>query len=315
MRARRTQTVPALSGLADDDAARGDARTRAFYDRHGWVEESGASGDARLFGVGAVDGSIRRRLHELRFARITAFLEEARRACGSLRLLEAGCGGNPEGRVVSLASDYTGVDFSATGLQLARRKLEGEIDGDDGRRLRPRRFSLRQADICRLPFGDASFDAVFSAHVLYHLPDPAAQARAMGQMLRVLRPGGRMVLVVANPRPIAFPVRLAKRLVADAPLAGRALGAIRRRTGSSGPVPYRPMPLGWMCRALRAAEPSAAVEVLAYRMASTEINQRLKEDGGAGRHLWRWMARLEERHPRLAARLGTYVQIHVRKRG
>jgi SAM-dependent methyltransferase len=40
-----------------------------------------------------------------------------------------------------------------------------------------------------LPFADASFDLVFGHAVLHHLPD---LDRAMGQLHRVLRPGGRL---------------------------------------------------------------------------------------------------------------------------
>ena len=46
------------------------------------------------------------------------------------------------------------------------------------------------ADAADLPFADASFDLAFANHMLYHLPDPA---RAVAELRRVLRPGGRLV--------------------------------------------------------------------------------------------------------------------------
>lgn len=51
------------------------------------------------------------------------------------------------------------------------------------------------ADVRDLPFGDASFDAVLCAAVLLHLPD-ADMRVALGELRRVLRPGGRLVMSV-----------------------------------------------------------------------------------------------------------------------
>ena len=43
------------------------------------------------------------------------------------------------------------------------------------------------ADASKLPFADASFDAVLACHMLYHVPDARI---ALGELKRVLRPGG-----------------------------------------------------------------------------------------------------------------------------
>jgi SAM-dependent methyltransferase len=47
--------------------------------------------------------------------------------------------------------------------------------------------AARVADVCALPFADASFDVVLAMHMLYHAPDPD---RAVAEIARVLRPGG-----------------------------------------------------------------------------------------------------------------------------
>jgi SAM-dependent methyltransferase len=52
---------------------------------------------------------------------------------------------------------------------------------------------LLQADACAVPLADASVDAVVSANLLEHVPD---DERALAEIHRVLRPGGRAVLVV-----------------------------------------------------------------------------------------------------------------------
>jgi demethylmenaquinone methyltransferase/2-methoxy-6-polyprenyl-1,4-benzoquinol methylase len=81
----------------------------------------------------------------------------------------------PDGRVV-------GSDFSEPMLDLARRK-----SGEEGL---PVEFGW--ADALDLPYGDASFDAVtigFGARNLADLP------KGLSEMARVLRPGGRLVIL------------------------------------------------------------------------------------------------------------------------
>lgn len=56
-------------------------------------------------------------------------------------------------------------------------------------------FTRIFGDISRLPFPDAHFDVVFCRSVLHHLED---HARTMREMLRVLKPGGRLI-VCAEP--------------------------------------------------------------------------------------------------------------------
>ena len=61
---------------------------------------------------------------------------------------------------------------------------------------------LLRADVCALPLGDSSIDAVVSANLLEHVPDDRG---ALRELRRVLRPGGRAVIVVT--------VRLVMRFV------------------------------------------------------------------------------------------------------
>jgi SAM-dependent methyltransferase len=51
--------------------------------------------------------------------------------------------------------------------------------------------AMLRADVQRLPLPDASFDAILCHHVLEHVPDDRA---ALGELLRVLRPGGWAIL-------------------------------------------------------------------------------------------------------------------------
>ncbi len=76
----------------------------------------------------------------------------------------------------------TGVDLSPAMINLARRRA-----ADLGREV-----DLREADASVLPFGDASFDTVVCTLGLCTIPDERA---AIDQARRVLRPGGRLLLL------------------------------------------------------------------------------------------------------------------------
>jgi ubiquinone/menaquinone biosynthesis C-methylase UbiE len=51
------------------------------------------------------------------------------------------------------------------------------------------------ASITEMPFADATFDVIFSEYVFEHLEDPGA---AFTEMQRVLKPGGRLVILTPN---------------------------------------------------------------------------------------------------------------------
>ena len=74
----------------------------------------------------------------------------------------------------------TGVELSPAMLAIARQRAAG------------RDVDLREADAEHLPFGDAAFDTVVCALALCTIPSPAAAIR---EMRRVLRPGGRLLLL------------------------------------------------------------------------------------------------------------------------
>jgi demethylmenaquinone methyltransferase/2-methoxy-6-polyprenyl-1,4-benzoquinol methylase len=110
------------------------------------------------------------------------------------RVLDAGIGTG----ALSLALAQTlaaplhidGVDIAPQMLAEARRVLAAA--GVAAR--------LQQHDICSLPFADGSFDLVISAHTLEHLASPMDGLR---ELVRVLRPGAPLVLVVTRPGPLA----------------------------------------------------------------------------------------------------------------
>lgn len=53
------------------------------------------------------------------------------------------------------------------------------------------RVSLHTGDVCALPFSSDSFDAVVSSLCLHNIKDKQGREKALTEMLRVLKPGGR----------------------------------------------------------------------------------------------------------------------------
>lgn len=116
-------------------------------------------------------------------------------SASQLRLLDVGCGhGNSTRQFLELRGDIQaeGVDFSAGMLTTAKRLTQGSLR---------ERIHWLQADITRLPVPDNSVDAITGHSVYYMLADQPAFLR---ECLRVLRPGGRLILLDPARRP--FPV-------------------------------------------------------------------------------------------------------------
>lgn len=82
------------------------------------------------------------------------------------------------------AASVVGVDRSGEMLRIGRRKLERHrLDG---------RVELLECDVLDMPFEDGRFDAVTIAFGLRNLPD---YARGVAEMVRVLKPGGRLLIL------------------------------------------------------------------------------------------------------------------------
>jgi SAM-dependent methyltransferase len=69
------------------------------------------------------------------------------------------------------------------------------------------------ADVRSLPFCSDSIDLIFSNSTLDHFESAGELRRAIGEMARVLRPGGRLIITLDNPwNPLYHPLRWASRL-------------------------------------------------------------------------------------------------------
>jgi cyclopropane fatty-acyl-phospholipid synthase-like methyltransferase len=113
---------------------------------------------------------------------------------GDERLLDLGCGRGavliaaarrlPAGRAVGV--DLWSKDQSGNGPEatLANAAAAGVSD----------RVEVRTADMTALPFADGSFDVVTSALAIHNIPALEGRMRAVDEAMRVLRPGGQLIV-------------------------------------------------------------------------------------------------------------------------
>jgi SAM-dependent methyltransferase len=113
---------------------------------------------------------------------------------GPWDVLDAGCGtGSLAALVAADGHRVCGVDLAPRMVERARAKLAGA--GLRGR------FVV--GDAAAPPFREGSFDVLLCRHVVWTLPEPE---RALRAWVRLLRPGGRLVLVEGRWRGAGQPV-------------------------------------------------------------------------------------------------------------
>ena len=104
------------------------------------------------------------------------------------RVLEIGLGYGTLGQVIAeRGARYTGVDIAPGPVEMMRHRLDMIGAGDT--------CDVSVASALDLPFEQAEFDLVVTIGCLHHTGDAP---RAIGEVHRVLRPGGRAVVMVYN---------------------------------------------------------------------------------------------------------------------
>jgi SAM-dependent methyltransferase len=148
--------------------------------------------------------------------------------------------------------------------------------------------------VSRMPFRDGWFDAVMCVNVINHV-DRGHQRRSIIEMLRVLRPGGRLAIVSYNPHR----VRLSRLQLTDA-------GATSRQTLYwSAPSPQ------WWAQFSTVAR----VRIRPFRFLFVTDLKRCIPAGMKGCLLLRLVAILETLLPSLAVRHGAYYLVILDKKG
>lgn len=106
-------------------------------------------------------------------------------------VLDVGCGIGHWGQLLSSVLServrVTGIDREEVWVEKAKERAQAFGLGD--------RFHYQIGDVTALPFADNGFDLVTCQTVLIHLKDPKAGLR---EMLRVLKPGGNLLVVEPN---------------------------------------------------------------------------------------------------------------------
>lgn len=134
------------------------------------------------------------------------------------RLLEVGFGGAyAMRRALAAVGDgrVTGIDVSPEMVRRARRTFRGEIATG--------RIEVLEGDVAAPPLPDGAFDGTYTVNTIYFWSDPAA---GLGELFRVLRPGGRLVIAMVAGARVAK-----RRLLQGTPPTPEAVVEQLRRVG------------------------------------------------------------------------------------
>ncbi|MFH8574352.1 class I SAM-dependent methyltransferase [Streptomyces sp. NPDC017993] len=110
-------------------------------------------------------------------------------------VLDAGCGVGETARTVARSSGgyVTGIDGIESDIAIARQRSARA--GEPGRRTR-----FLRANYHALPFANASFDGLYTMESFVHSPNPR---QGLAEFFRVLRPGGKLVMLEYSSTPQA----------------------------------------------------------------------------------------------------------------
>src|SRR5262249_12233532 len=111
--------------------------------------------------------------------------------------LEVGCGmGCMAMNWAQRGAEVTAIDLNPTSVEQTRRRFDLlKLDGD-----------IKQADAEALPFGNDSFDYVYSWGVLHHTP---GTAKAIEEIRRVLKPGAEAGVMLYHRASFLFMITIA----------------------------------------------------------------------------------------------------------
>jgi arsenite methyltransferase len=114
---------------------------------------------------------------------------------GDETLLDMGCGRGavllaaakllPNGRAIGVDIWRADQTDNSPGNTMRNAEIEGVAD----------RVEVHTADVTDLPFDDNSVDVIVSSLVVHNISDPRGREKAISEAARVLRPGGRLVVV------------------------------------------------------------------------------------------------------------------------
>lgn len=114
------------------------------------------------------------------------------RPTAEMKVLDVGCGTGVHLSIYRrFKCQLSGIDSSSAMLDIARERLGDEAD-------------LRLGSATEMPFDNDSFDLIICMLVLHEM-DQEARQRTLAEMKRVLKPGGRILLIDFHAGSPAFP--------------------------------------------------------------------------------------------------------------
>jgi len=143
---------------------------------------------------------------------------------GGLRVLDVGCGnGYVLSKYAEAGARVIGLDLTRVAIALCRKRfsLHG-LPGD---------FVVGNAE--ELPFPNEAFDCVCAMGVVHHTPNPA---NAVNEMARVLRRGGRLIMMVYHRGSAQYRLKMWARSVLSGKTRQQLVNEVDGRTNPKGEV-------------------------------------------------------------------------------
>jgi SAM-dependent methyltransferase len=152
---------------------------------------------------------------------------------GDERVLDVGCGNGflvnelakrlTVGRAIGIDLWKTDAGHQAPHIALRNAQLEGVAD----------RVQIRNVDARSMPFDDETFDVIVSSLMLHHAGGDDDRNRVLSEMVRVLRPGGTLLLYDISPLISAATRRLVSSGLAEIERSGRIMALVAARRPAS----------------------------------------------------------------------------------
>jgi len=267
-----------------------ESSVRDFYDNYGWVDGDDGIGEDNSFRLFRPSY---RAYHEGVEHRTLEALEPCKGG-----LLIAGGGDMPDSHV-AIAAKYDQVacvDISQRALDIAGRRLGESAEIING-------------SILDLPLESDCFDTVFCSHVIYHI-DRDLQETAINELIRVTKPGGRVVVLYSNP---SSPIRFAAGAVHK---TSSALRKVFKANGLSarGDRPdlyFSPHNLSWWDR----FNSQASVDMQPWDIIGSYEERTIIPSNWIAKRFYGFAGWLEKKNPDLAVRLWQYLIVTLDKRG
>lgn len=185
------------------------------------------------------------------------------------RVLDVGCGTADlcllMGSQVGTTGRITGLDLSPEMLAVGRRKVERSAFRD--------RIRLVQGNALALPFSKGSFDVVTSGFVMRNVAD---LERALAEMVRVTRPGGRVVIIELS-HPVSPLIRFWYRFYFS-----RIVPLMGSWAGGKSTDPFSPY--SWLPASLHGFPDASGLAALMTRTGLADVSYSLLSGGIACLH-------------------------------